>query len=174
MHLLRAITILLLISTSSVATTCNDNTKITIDTYFSPRGGTTAAIVKEINLATTDIKVQAYSFTSDIIAQALVNAHNRGVKVTVILDKSQISSKGGDIKTVSLAGISTNVDYSHTIFHNKIMIIDSNVLITGSFNFTNNAEKSNAENTLIVKNSKCLIASYTENFNKHMEHTKPY
>src|SRR6185369_5733007 len=65
----------------------------TIDTYFSPNGGATEAVVKEINLAKSEILVQAYSFTSKPIAKALVDAHKRGIKIEVVLDKSQRREK---------------------------------------------------------------------------------
>ena len=64
-----------------------------IEVFFSPKGGCTEAVVKEINAAKTTILVQAYSFTSTPIAKALVDAHKRGVKVEVILDKSQRTEK---------------------------------------------------------------------------------
>jgi len=61
--------------------------------YFSPNGGCTEAIVKELDKAKTSILMQAYSFTSAPIAKALVNAHKRGVRVEVILDKSNLTEK---------------------------------------------------------------------------------
>src|SRR5271157_89772 len=61
--------------------------------YFSPHGGCTDAIIKELNGAKSTILVQAYFFTSAPIAKALLNAHKRGVKVQVLLDKSQVSQK---------------------------------------------------------------------------------
>ncbi|MGC8602602.1 MAG: phospholipase D-like domain-containing protein [Desulfomonilaceae bacterium] len=60
-----------------------------VQVYFSPNGGCTQAIVNEINNSKSEILVQAYSFTSTPIAKALLEAHKRGVKVEVILDKSQ-------------------------------------------------------------------------------------
>ena len=60
-----------------------------VSVYFSRNGGATQAIVREIDRATRDVRVQAYSFTSAPIAKALVDAHKRGVSVEVILDKSQ-------------------------------------------------------------------------------------
>jgi phosphatidylserine/phosphatidylglycerophosphate/cardiolipin synthase-like enzyme len=57
--------------------------------YFSPQGGCTKAVVDVLSKAKTSINVQTYSFTSAPIAKALVDAHKRGVKVQVILDKSQ-------------------------------------------------------------------------------------
>ena len=65
----------------------------TIEVHFSPRGGCTDAVVKELCNAKKMVLVQAYSFTSAPIAKALVDAHKRGVDVRVILDKSQRSAK---------------------------------------------------------------------------------
>src|SRR5438132_14126289 len=59
-----------------------------IEVYFSPKGGCTDAVVRELNSAKTSVLVQAYSFTSPPIAKALVDAKRRGVAVQTILDKS--------------------------------------------------------------------------------------
>ena len=64
-----------------------------IEVFFSPKGGCTEAVVKELNAAKETVLVQAYSFTSAPIAKALLEAHKRGVKVQVILDKSQRTEK---------------------------------------------------------------------------------
>src|SRR5262245_15631172 len=61
--------------------------------YFSPSGGATDAVVREVNAATQQILVQAYSFTSAPIAKALVDAHKRGVKVLAVLDTSNETEK---------------------------------------------------------------------------------
>jgi phosphatidylserine/phosphatidylglycerophosphate/cardiolipin synthase-like enzyme len=104
--------------------------------YFSPNGGCTEAIVKEITNAKSEILVQAYSFTSAPIAKALVDAHKRGVKVEAILDKSQRSEKYTSATFLADSRIPTFIDARHAIAHNKIMIIDQETVITGSFNFT--------------------------------------
>ena len=122
-----------------------------IEVYFSPKGGCTEAVVKEIDAAKTTILVQAYSFTSAPIAKALVDAHKRGVDVRVILDKSQRSEKYSSADFVQHAGIPIWIDAKHAIAHNKIMIIDGETVITGSFNFTKNAEENNAENLLVIR-----------------------
>lgn len=117
----------------------------TIDTYFSPRGGATEAIVKEINNAKTEILVQAYSFTSKPIAKALVDARKRGIKIEAVLDESQKREKYTSADFIAHAGIPTYIDSAHTIAHNIIIIIDHNTLITGSFNFTKAAEEKNTK-----------------------------
>src|SRR5437762_13586898 len=56
--------------------------------HFSPHGGCTDAVVRELTAAQKQVLVQAYSFTSAPIAKALMDAHKRGVKVLAVLDKS--------------------------------------------------------------------------------------
>ena len=127
--------------------------------YFSPKGGCTEAIVNEISHAKSEIYVQAYSFTSAPIAKALVDAYKRGIKVEVILDKSQKKERYTSATFLANSGIPTYIDSKHAIAHNKIMVIDKETVITGSFNFTKAAEEKNAENLLILK-SKELAVEY--------------
>lgn len=142
--------------------------------YFSPSGGCTEACVNEIRQAQQQILVQAYSFTSVPIANALVEAHNRGVAVYVVLDKSQKSEQYSSADFVAHAGIPTLIDSAHAIAHNKVMLIDRQTIITGSFNFTTSAEKSNAENLLVIRNRPDLYQAYENNFRHHYEHSQPY
>jgi phosphatidylserine/phosphatidylglycerophosphate/cardiolipin synthase-like enzyme len=71
------------------------------------------------------------------------------------------------------AGIPVLIDDKHQIAHNKIMVIDANVVITGSFNFTKATEEHNAENLLVIRN-RDLAARYTDNWNTHSQHSVPY
>ncbi len=142
--------------------------------YFSPHGGCTEAVVGAIDAARTSIHMQAYSFTSKPIAQALVAAHRRGIKVIAVLDKSQRSAKYTEADFLAHAGIPTYIDDRHAIAHNKIMLIDGGTLITGSFNFTNAAEKNNAENLLIARNVPTILEAYEANFQKHLGHSEAY
>jgi phosphatidylserine/phosphatidylglycerophosphate/cardiolipin synthase-like enzyme len=141
--------------------------------YFSPNGGCTNAIVQEIGGARQEILVQAYSFTSVPSAKALVDAFKRAVKVTAILDKSQRSERYTSAAFLANARIPTFIDDAHAIAHNKIMIIDQAIVVTGSFNFTKAAEQKNAENLLTLK-SKDLAKLYMQNWQVHREHSEPY
>ena len=91
---------------------------------FSPKGGCTEAIVKELDEAKASILVQAYSFTSAPIAKGLVAAHERGVKVEVILDKSNLTEKYTNAPFLEKSGIPIKIDSAHAFAHNKAMIID--------------------------------------------------
>lgn len=142
--------------------------------YFSPDGGATEALVQEINAAQRHILVQAYSFTSAPIAHALVAAHKRGVVVKAVLDKSNETTQYTGATFLANAGIPVLVDGRHAIAHNKIMVIDSATVVTGSFNFTKAAEEKNAENLLILKENPELVRLYTQNFLEHAKHSEPY
>ncbi|MBU4582069.1 MAG: phospholipase D family protein [Proteobacteria bacterium] len=141
-----------------------------VEVYFSPNDGATTAIVREIDRARSEILVQAYSFTSAPIAKALLKAHKRGVKVQAILDKSQKMQKYSSASFLKNSGIPTYIDHKHAIAHNKIILIDRAVVITGSFNFTKAAEEKNAENLLIIR-SKELAKPYLENWQRHRDHS---
>jgi phosphatidylserine/phosphatidylglycerophosphate/cardiolipin synthase-like enzyme len=144
-----------------------------ISVYFSPNGGCTDAVVKELGAARTTILVQAYSFTSVPIAKALIDAHKRGVDVQVVLDKSQRTEKYSSADFLHNMGIGVRIDAKHAIAHNKVMVIDGQVIITGSFNFTKAAEENNAENLLVIRSAD-LAAKYAANWRGHESHSEPY
>jgi len=144
-----------------------------IEVHFSPKGGCTDAIVNEIDAAQTSLLIQAYSFTSAPIAKAINNAHKRGVRVEAILDHSKVTEKYTMADYLHNAGVQVLVDGEHAIAHNKIIIIDGRVIITGSFNFTKNAEQSNAENLLVIRDS-TLADQYTTNWKQHAAHSEEY
>jgi phosphatidylserine/phosphatidylglycerophosphate/cardiolipin synthase-like enzyme len=142
--------------------------------YFSPHGGCTEAVVRELDAAKETVLVQAYSFTSTPIAKALIEAHRRGVKITVILDKSNRKDNYSAADFVAHADIPCYIDAQHSIAHNKVILIDGRTIITGSFNFTKAAETSNAENLLVIHNHPQLFAAYETNFKKHLAHSEAY
>ena len=111
--------------------------------------------------------------TSALIAKALLNAHKRGGKVEVILDKSQRTDKYSSATFLFNAGIPTKIDAQHAIAHNKVMIIDGETVITGSFNFTKTAEENNAENLLVIRD-KILAERYIKNWQEHAQHSEVY
>ncbi len=148
-------------------TTCN------WEVYFSPYGGVTEAIALELDKAKTTILVQAYSFTSAPIAEGLLDAHKRAVKVEVILDKGQRTDKYSSATFLHNQGIPVKIDAQHAVAHNKVMIIDGESVITGAFNFTRAAEEKKAENSLVIRDKK-LVERYIENWQGHERHSEVY
>ena len=124
--------------------------------------------------ARNTVLVQAYSFTSAPIAQALVDARKRGVDVQVILDKNQRTERYTGATFLAHEGVPVFIDADHKIAHNKVMIIDGQTVITGSFNFTKAAESSNAENVLLILHAPELAAKYTDNWKDHLSHSQKY
>jgi len=172
--LLAALTLMLcMVSFAPITLPQEKPTACSWEVYFSPRGGATDAIIRELNKAKSVVLVQAYTFTSAPIAKALLNAHKRGVKVEVILDKSQRTDQYSSATFFFNAGIPVKIDAIHAIAHNKIMIIDGETVITGSFNFTKAAEENNAENLLVVHDRK-LAEGYVRNWQEHERHSEVY
>jgi phosphatidylserine/phosphatidylglycerophosphate/cardiolipin synthase-like enzyme len=137
--------------------------------YFSPPDDAAAAIVKAIDASEHEVLVQAYGFTHNAMAQALVRAHQRGVKVRVLLDKKSESSNRYVIAVLTDADMEVRHDGKHAIAHNKVMLIDRTIVITGSFNFTNSAATRNAENLLVLKSAD-LAETYRLQWQNHWAH----
>jgi phosphatidylserine/phosphatidylglycerophosphate/cardiolipin synthase-like enzyme len=155
------------------ATQAQSNTEVmsaeVLGVYFTPPANAAAAIVKTIDASEREVLVQAYGFTHNAIAQALVRAHQRGVKVRVLLDQKSKTSNFYVIGVLVDANMMVRQDGKHAIAHNKVMVIDQAIVITGSFNFTNSAETRNAENVLILK-SPDLAQQYRLQWQNHWAH----
>ena len=137
--------------------------------YFTPPAGAAQAIVKTIDSSQREVLVQAYGFTHNAIAQAIIRAHQRGVKVSVLLDQKSDHTNRYVVDLFNNSQINMRQDGKHAIAHNKVMVIDESIVITGSFNFTNSAETRNAENFLILK-SPPLANRYKEEWLQHWAH----
>lgn len=136
---------------------------------FTPPSGGGQVIVKAIDDSREEVLVQAYGFTHNAIAQALLRAQQRGVKVQVLLDKKSSQTNRYVIDLFEAAALPVKFDGAHAIAHNKVMVIDASVVVTGSYNFTNSADTRNAENILVLR-SPDLAKSYRENWQTHWSH----
>jgi phosphatidylserine/phosphatidylglycerophosphate/cardiolipin synthase-like enzyme len=135
-----------------------------IEVYFSPEDGTLAHILNVVNAAQESIYFMAYSFTADELAQAVIERAKAGVTVRGVFDKDQYHSNAGtEFDTLHNAGIEVWLDGNPRLMHHKVIIIDQKVVITGSYNFSNNAEHFNDENTLIIHNQD-IAAQYMIEF----------
>jgi phosphatidylserine/phosphatidylglycerophosphate/cardiolipin synthase-like enzyme len=137
-----------------------------IEVYFSPEDGTLAYIQSVINSAQESIYFMAYSFTSDALADAIIERAKSGVTVAGVFDNDQYHSNlGTEFDTLNDVGIDVHLDGNPRLMHHKVIIIDQQIVITGSYNFSNNAERLNDENTLIIHN-KDIAAQYLAEFRK--------
>ena len=139
--------------------------------YFTPPAGAASGLIKQIDGAKKSIKVMAYGFTATNLAEALVRAKRRGVDVGLIQDEKTAQNNRETLPILLAAGIEVRSDGKHAIQHNKVMLIDDDIVITGSYNFTNSAEKRNAENIMIVRSS-YAAKRYADNWKSHWDHSE--
>ena len=112
---------------------------------------------------TLDISI--FSLTLDSIAQAILEAFQRGVKVRIIADDECAKNKGSNIKLIASVGVPCKTDNAIYHMHNKFAVIDNSVVIMGSFNWTGQAVKYNQENIFFYED-KNIASQYTEEFEK--------
>lgn len=141
------------------------------EVFFSPKGGCTEAVIREVGVAKTTIRVFAYSFTSRPIAQALAAAKGRGVDVKAVLDGSNADDRNSAMSVLTEAGCQVLLDTTHAIMHNKVIVVDGSTVMTGSFNFTAAGEARNAENLLVMRDPS-LAAKYEANWAAHAAHSR--
>ncbi len=139
--------------------------------YFTPPAGGASGLIKQIDASKKSIKVMAYGFTALPLSDALIRAHRRGVKVELIQDEKSSHNNRDAVAQMIEAGIDVRSDGKHAIQHNKVMLIDDSIVITGSYNFTNSAEKRNAENIIILK-SEYAAKRYGDNWSVHWSHAE--
>ncbi len=123
-----------------------------INAYFSPENNIEDIIVKRIRGAKKSIHFMAFSFTSGRIGEEMIKAARRGVKVVGLFEKRGAGSKYSQFTKMKVEGISVKKDTNPRAMHHKVIIIDGERLITGSYNFSKNAAKKNDENVLMIDN----------------------
>jgi phosphatidylserine/phosphatidylglycerophosphate/cardiolipin synthase-like enzyme len=123
---------------------------IDVQVAISPDRGATALVVKTIGDAKQSIRVAAYGFTSKPIAEALLDAHKRGIDVEVVVDKSQATARYTAATFLADQGVPVRVDCRYAIMHDKFMVVDGITVEEGSFNYTAAAENRNAENVVVL------------------------
>jgi phosphatidylserine/phosphatidylglycerophosphate/cardiolipin synthase-like enzyme len=120
------------------------------EVYFSLYDNPQKEIIKNINQAETSINIAMYTFTDKEITLSLANAQQRGVKVRVYLDRSQIESTYSISRFLVQNGIKVRISSNNYIMHNKFAIIDNRLLLTGSYNWTFAANNKNEENLMVI------------------------
>lgn len=145
---------------------------------FTPGEDAAGEIIRAIGAAQRQVLVQAYSFTHDEIAGALVEAHRRGIEVKVLADRVQTEKmQRGQVPGLARAGLPVWLDGAHQGAHNKVMVIDAgtrqSLIITGSYNFTRAAQHKNAENVVFISGNDALAEAYASNWQAHLQHAKP-
>ncbi|MFP3852661.1 MAG: phospholipase D-like domain-containing protein [Anaerolineales bacterium] len=136
-----------------------------VETAFAPEDGVLARILRSLDRAERSIDVLAFVFTSDPIAEALLAAERRGVRVRGVFEAKRVGDLGSDVNRLREAGLSMRLDTNPNTMHHKVILIDGRLVITGSYNFTRSAEERNDENLLLI-DSEELFGLYQHEFER--------
>lgn len=126
----------------------------TISLYFSPRGGTQEAVLEELKKAQKSIKFMTFSLTDKNAQDVILEKKKLGLKIEGVFDDCMARNSYSLYKPFRQNGIYSLRDGNQALLHHKVIIIDDETVITGSFNYSKNAEQTNNENTLVIKSPK--------------------
>jgi phosphatidylserine/phosphatidylglycerophosphate/cardiolipin synthase-like enzyme len=138
-----------------------------VEIYFSPNGEAAKRIVELVSGAQESIYFMAFSFTSNDIGAAVMDRAQAGITVAGVMDDGQVASnQGTEYDPFKQAGLDVRKDgNADGLMHHKVILIDRQIVITGSYNFTASAEQSNDENVVIIF-SPAVAAQYLEEFQR--------
>lgn len=148
------------------------------DVYFPPWDNAQQQLLKVLDEACTQVRVQAFLLTSRDIAAGLLAAHRRGVDVQILADARQHAEQPASLLAkLREAGIPVWLENRYRNAHNKVIVVDAHspapVVVTGSYNFTWGAQHLNAENLLVIRGQAPLAERYARNWERHQADAAP-
>jgi len=138
-----------------------------IEVYFSPDDGVMDHIADLITGARESIYFLAYSFSADKISHAMLARAQTGITLAGVFEKAQVTAQntGSEYQPLRLAGLDVWLDANPKNMHDKIILIDGTIVITGSYNLTGSAEEKNDENILIIHDAE-IAALFLQDFQR--------
>jgi phosphatidylserine/phosphatidylglycerophosphate/cardiolipin synthase-like enzyme len=136
-----------------------------VEILFSPDDHPGDRIVAEIERASSRVDVLAFSFTSEAIADALLDRMQAGVRVRGVLEADQAAGLGSQFEALKRSSMDLRLDGNPGLMHHKVIVIDGAVVITGSYNFSRSAETTNDENVIII-HSPAAAQAYGAEFDR--------
>ena len=147
--------------------------KKAIQLFFSPKGKCAQHIINTINQAEEEIYIAIFVFTHQGIADALISAKARGVKIHILADDRQANGKWSKLAKLNQHNIDIYIDKRAGVFHHKWLAVDKKTIITGSYNYSKNAENKNNEIIGHVE-SRAVVEKYYQDWHTHIQHPKVY
>ncbi len=136
-----------------------------IQVLFSPEDKIVGNLIALVNDAQASIRFLAFSFTDYPLAQVMIDRARAGVDVRGVFETFGSNSPNSELRTFWCAGMPVRQDGNGSFLHHKLIIIDGNIVATGSLNYSSNADESNEENVLILDNAG-IAALYLQEFDK--------
>lgn len=138
---------------------------VPVNVYFSPEDDIERILCARIAKARTSLRFLAFSFTSPQIAEEMIAAAKKGVRVTGVFEKKGTGSAHSQFGRLKSAGLDVRADGNPHNMHHKLLIIDGETVVVGSYNFTRNAARANDENVIIAADT-ALAAEFGVEFNR--------
>ncbi len=139
-----------------------------IQIIFSPEDGALTNLIALLNDAQTSIRFLAFSFTDYPMAEAMIARAQAGVDVQGVFETFGSNSTRSELRTLWCAGLPVRQDGNSSFLHDKVIIIDNSIVVTGSLNFSTNADENNEENVIIIDNPE-IAALYLREFQKNWD-----
>lgn len=140
--------------------------------HFSPGDDCRRKIVDLLHGAKKSIAICVFTISDDRISEQILNAHKRAINVRIITDNDKANDKGSDVDTMQKQGVAVRKDRSSNHMHHKFAVIDQQLLINGSFNWTRSASERNEENILVTARPQAVQAfqaKFEELWDKYRE-----
>lgn len=145
----------------------------TIETHFSPYGTCAPAVITELSNAKATADLCLYQLSYPPIITAIRNAAERGVAVRICIDAGVQSNTPKYFDFLRVPRVEIRADAHEKLQHNKYAVIDGKIVLTGSFNWTENGQEHNAEN-LVTLRDEPTAASFAADFNTHWAHSADF
>jgi len=136
-----------------------------IQIYFSPEDHVLDHMIPVVSSATKSIHFMAFSFTDYPLAKAMLDRASAGVDVSGVFEKVGSETDSSELHTFFCAKVPARQDGNPKFLHDKVIIVDNRLVISGSFNFSTNATESNDENVMIIDNPQ-IANLYTQEFQR--------
>jgi phosphatidylserine/phosphatidylglycerophosphate/cardiolipin synthase-like enzyme len=136
-----------------------------VQVLFSSEDHAISSLIAVVNDAQVNIRFLAFSFTDYPLAKAMVDRAAAGVDVKGVYETFGSTASGAEMKTFWCAHVPVRQDGNPSFLHDKIIIIDNSIVVTGSLNYSSNADDSNEENVVILDNPE-IAALYMQEFEK--------
>ena len=143
------------------------------DAFFSPKDDCVSAINGHLRTTRSRLKLCVFTITDDRITHQILQCHQSGIAIEIISDNEKAFDRGSDIQTLAQAGIAVRIDTSTNHMHHKFALIDDEVLLTGSYNWTRSAAHFNHEN-ILVTNSAAVVNRYIDCFQRLWPIMEPF
>lgn len=135
---------------------------------FSPGTECLGLILQQVQRAKETLDICVFTLSDDRIAEALLAAHRRGVRLRLLTDNDKAFDAGSDVDRLRRAGVPVAVDHSPAHMHHKFALVDGRWLLNGSYNWTRGACEHNEEN-LVLSNHPVLVQRFAARFERLWE-----